>query len=220
MTATIGTKWPQTLEERLALGADELRFPASFEAFVALLEHCEYPVEFQDEHIIAMSIASDPHEKIVANVLYILGALFHKKKEYNRYGSNRHIWLPEFETAYSPDASVVYGEPQIFEYAKGKSANLNPWLLVEVLSNSTRQRDWGEKLLRYKQTSSLRYIIYAEQDIPLVTVFSRAPGETRWKAEDFDQLDQTFEIEGQAVLLADLYENIEFDAGHRTETFE
>jgi len=73
---TVATKFPVTLEDRLELGAGELRFPATLEEFADLLEVCEYPIEFQENEIIVMSIASDPHEQIVANFLYILGTIF------------------------------------------------------------------------------------------------------------------------------------------------
>jgi len=62
-------KYPVTLAERLELGNDEQRFSGSFEDFVQLLEICEYPIEYQAETIIALSIASDQHEQIVANFL-------------------------------------------------------------------------------------------------------------------------------------------------------
>jgi Uma2 family endonuclease len=207
---TVETKYPVTMAERLALGPEEVRLPASFEEFVELLEQCEFSIEYQDESIIFMSIASDPHERIVANFLGILYLLFRKQTDYHRYGSNRHVFIPEFQAAYSPDASVVFGAPQIFEYSKGKSANLNPWLIVEVLSDSTRLKDWGDKLTRYKSIESLQYIIFVEQDKPLVTVFSRVENDTRWQSEDFNRLDLSFDLNGNAVSLSDVYDTIVF----------
>lgn len=205
---TAATKFPVTLEDRLELGAGELRFPATLEEFADLLEVCEYPIEFQENEIIVKSIASDPHEQIVANFLYILGTIFKGNPDFKRYGSNRHVFLPEYPAAYSPDASVIKGRPDIIEYAPGKTANLNPWLLLEVLSDSTRQKDMGEKLPRYKRMASTRYIITVEQSYPLVTVHQRPDGETRWKADDYDDLEQSVELHGKPVLLADIYENV------------
>ncbi len=210
MATTLIGKFPHTLEERLELGPDTVCLPATFEEFVALLDACDYSIEYQDQQIVFMSIASDLHEKIVANLLFVFGALFRKMPQYNRYGSNRHVFVPEFQTAYSPDASIVFGEPDVFTYSKGKTANLNPWLVVEVLSDSTRNRDWGQKLPHYKQIESMRYILLIEQDQSLVTLFSRSLEDNRWKSEDFDQLNQVFLLEGQAVALEDIYENIKF----------
>lgn len=205
---TITEKYPITLKDRLELGLEEQVFEGSLEEFAALAEACEYPLEYEQGKIIAMSIASDIHERIVANLLGVLFLLFKEQKEYIRYGSNRHIYLPEFQCAYSPDASVVKGEPEVFEYAPGKTANVNPWLLVEVLSESTRDKDLGKKLPRYKKIGSLQYILFIEQDAPLVTLHHRMEDPSRWASLDYNRLEQSFQLGGHAVSLADVYGNV------------
>ena len=201
--------YPDTLAERLELGEAEQRFAGSFEDFVQLLEICEYPIEFQEETIIAMSIASDPHEQIVTNFIGELHIIFKGNKDFKRYGSNRHVYLEKARCAYSPDLSIVKGKPDIFEYSKGKTANKNPWLVVEILSDSTRTKDLGEKLPRYKRCKSLQYIIFLEQDNCLVTVYTRIGKSFRWTSTDYNGLDQFFEINGNRIVIADLYENID-----------
>lgn len=208
--AAIKEKYPITLEERMKLGGNIQRYTGTFEEFIQLADICEYPVEFDHGKIIAKNIASDLHEQIVANILGIFFMLFRKKTHLSRYGSNRHIYCESPQKAYSPDASIVKGDPEIFEYAKGKTANKNPWLVVEVLSNSTRKRDWGEKLPSFKQISSLQYILYIEQDFSFVTVFERVENTSRWTSTDYNELDQHFTINGEDFLLADIYENIKF----------
>jgi len=207
MTATT-VKFPITLKERGELGSDPYPFEASMEEFGDLLEVCEYQIEFQNGTIIAMSMASDSHEQLVANLLGVLFLLFKGNSNFKRYGSNRHVFIGEAKVVFSPDASVIKGEPEVVEYAKGKTANKNPWLLAEILSPSTRNRDWGEKLTLYKNIPSLKYLLYIEQDISLVTVFERRDEDGRWSSIDYNTLDQSFTVEGQAVSLADLYENI------------
>lgn len=207
MTATT-VKFPITLKERGELGSDPYPFEASMEEFGDLLEVCEYQIEYQNGTIIAMSIASDSHEQLVANLLGVLFLLFKGNSNFKRYGSNRHVFIAEAKVVFSPDASVVKGEPEVVEYAKGKTANKNPWLLAEILSPSTRNRDWGEKLTLYKNIPSLKYLLYIEQDISLVTVFERRDEDGRWSSIDYNTLAQSFTVEGQAVSLADLYENI------------
>ncbi len=201
-------KYPITLAERLELGSGEVRLPGSFDDFMEMIEVCDYPIEYINNEIIIMSIASDPHEKIVANLLGVFFILFKRMHDYHRYGSNRHVFLPEVPCAYSPDASIVKGQPEIFTYSPGKTANLNPWLVAEVISKSSRGTDLGDKLPDYKTIPSLRYILYFEQDKPLLTLHHRASETSRWTSEDFDSLDQTFEIEGKPILMADVYENV------------
>lgn len=202
------TKYPVTLEERLELGGGEIRFPGGLDDFAGLLEVCEYQIAFRENEIILMSIASDPHEQIVANLIRELGIIFKGHSDYKRYGSNRHVFIKDIPAAYSPDASIVKGHPEVIEYSTGKTANLNPWLVAEVISKSSRSTDLGEKLPDYKTIPSLRYILYFEQDKPLLTLHYRPEGHTRWFSEDFDQLTQSFLVEGHSILLADVYENV------------
>jgi Uma2 family endonuclease len=201
---------PATLAERLQMGPDEQRIPGSYEDFVAWLERCDYPIEYENGNIILMSIASDEHEQIVANLIYALVGQLIGKPEYKRYGSNRHIFIESLAKAYSPDASVVKGTPQPFTYAPGKEAYTNPWLVAEVVSPSSRNRDFGEKLQGYKAIPSLQYLLYIEQGRPFVTLFERIPGTARWRSTDYDALDQSLPLGDFALEMRDVYENLGF----------
>jgi Uma2 family endonuclease len=203
------TKFPVTLEERLELGPGEVRLPGTLEDFGELLRECEFQIEFEEDTIIFMSIASDPHERIVANLLMLLGLAFKGQHQFRTYGSNRHVFFSHigYNRAYSPDASVVLGKPEIVEYQPGLTAHLNPWLVAEVMSHSTRDKDLSRKLPRYKQLPSTRYLLYIEQNEPLVTLHYR-DAESTWHSTDYNRLDSSFQIEGRTISLADIYENV------------
>lgn len=209
MTTVASISLPTTLAERLEWSADTDRIPASFEEFVALIEKAEYPIEYENGEIIIMSIASEEHEKLVANLLGIFFVALKSQREYSRFSSNRHIYIPSLQKAYSPDASVLKGESEEFEYAKGKSSYTNPWLVAEVISPSSRNRDFGEKLQGYKAIPSLAYILYLEQDRPFVTLFERIADSDRWKSTDYNDLEQEFKMGSVTVTMKDLYEKPE-----------
>jgi Uma2 family endonuclease len=190
------------------MGPEAHRIPASYADFVGLLQQADYPLEYEQGEIIVMSIASDAHEQIVANLLGTLFLQLKGQKEFLRYGSNRHVYIGDLAKAYSPDASVVKGVPDIHEYAKGKTANTNPWLVAEVISPSSRNRDFGEKLQGYKALPSLSYILYVEQERPFVTLFERIAGTARWQSKDYDALSQELVFEPLTIKLQDLYDNL------------
>lgn len=196
--------------ETLLPGAEEQRVEGSYDDFTALLKQCDYPIEYENGNIIIMSIASDEHEQIVANLLYALVGQLKGKSGFRRYGSNRHIYIPALSKAYSPDASVVKGDPDVFTYAVGKDAYTNPWLVAEVISPSSRSRDFGEKLHGYKAIPELQYILYIEQERPFVTLFERIESTSRWRSADYDALNQSFFISEFSVAMSDLYENLKF----------
>lgn len=208
MSATVSI--PLSFDERLQLGPGLQRIPASYDTFVEVLQKVEYPLEYEDGSIIIMSIASDHHEQIVANLLGILFVELKHNPLYRRYGSNRHVFLEQQHKAYAPDVSVGYGEPVIHEYAPGKTANTNPWLVAEVISPSSRNRDFGEKLQGYKSIPSLEHMLYLEQERPFVTHFSRLAGTERWISTDYNALDQVLPIGNIKVPMEDLYRNLDY----------
>lgn len=204
------TKFPITLSERLELGAGDIRMPATWEEYVGLLDECEYQIEYEDQHIIAMSIATHPHEAIVMNIGGLLFPILKNHPEMLALGSNRHVFIEEFQADYAPDVSVLKGEAIEYVLRKGLTAYTNPHILFEVLSPSTSKKDWNKKLPRYKKIPSVRQIIYIEQRYPYVSVFDRIGESDRWENADYDRLGQSFPIEGEMVSLADIYRKVVF----------
>jgi Uma2 family endonuclease len=208
----VESKFPVTLEERLEAGAEILRFPASWEEYLDLLDECDFQIEYDNDEIILMSIASDPHEAIVANIIICLGIALNEIQDFHIRGSNRHVFINEYEKDYAPDAHVVKGEPSFHLLRKGLTANTNPWLVVEVLSPSTFERDMKEKLPFYKKIPSLKHIVYIRQESPLVTVMNRVGESVVWETVDYDRLEDAFTIAGQPVTMKDIYNKVLFPA--------
>ncbi len=206
----VEAKYPTTNLERLELGPDIVRYPAPWPEYLDLLKDCEYQIEYDNQEIILMSIASDPHEVIILNLGTRLNLALDDEPDMGVRGSNRHVFIPEFQKDYAPDLHVVKGEPEIHLLRKGLTANLNPWLVVEVLSPSTYVRDMNEKLPAYKKISSLRHIVYVYQDRPLVTIYSRMGNTSVWENTDFDRLEDKFEIAGSSIFLKDIYKKVIF----------
>ena len=207
----VATKiFPVTLTERLDLGNRLVRLPASWEEYLDLLEEAEHTIEYANEEIIFMSIATNPHEAIVINISGILYALFGDNDNFFYASSNRHVFIPEFEADYAPDAHVVRGRPQEHTLRKGLTANLNPAIVFEVLSPSTRDHDLDEKLSRYKRIGSVEQIIYLEQGEPCVMTWQRVGQSNRWENEDFTDMEQEFQVAGEAVMVRDFYKKVLF----------
>ena len=207
---SIATRFPITYAERAELGEALVRFNASWDDYIDLRAAAEYRLEYDDNQIITMSYASDPHETIVINIGALLNQIFFDADEISVKGSNRPIYIPQFKSEFNPDVQVVKGKPQFKALRKGVNANLNPWLVVEVLSKSTRNRDWAEKFPKYKKISSLQHILYVEQDYPFVSVFHRQGNTAVWENIDYDNLEQSLMLENQEIKLAHIYRKILF----------
>jgi len=207
---SVETKFPVTLAERLELGADIVRVSATWEEYLDLLEECDFQIEYDNEQIILMSIASDPHEVITSNIITCLSNGLNDEPDMAVRGSNRHVFIEEFQKDYSPDAHIVKGEPVIYVLRKGLTANTNPWLVVEILSPSTFVRDMKEKLPAYKKIPSLRHILYIHQDRPMVTVYNRVGESAVWETIDYDRIEDAFTVAGQPIYLKDVYKKVVF----------
>ena len=210
---SVETKFPVTFAERLELGADIVRVSATWEEYLDLLEECDFQIEYDNEQIILMSIASDPHEVITSNIITCLSNGLNDEPDMAVRGSNRHVFIEEFQKDYSPDAHIVKGEPVIYVLRKGLTANTNPWLVVEILSPSTFVRDMKEKLPFYKKIPSLRHILYIQQDRPMVTVYNRVGESAVWETIDYDRIEDAFTVAGQPIYLKDVYKKVVFMGG-------
>jgi Uma2 family endonuclease len=112
---------------------------------------------------------------------------------------------------YYPDYTIVCGKPR-FEVLEGVDSLLNPTIIFEILSESTKRLDRAEKWLAYQQLDSLSTYVLVHQDRPLVEVYRRDPATGDWDIVSVDGLESTLSlpaISGE-VMLAQLYANVEF----------
>ena len=166
----------------------------------------EYDIEYINGQIRAqIGMASDKHETIVANLISVLRAAFYNAPDIRVMGSNKVVYIPPCEMAVKPDVLVMKGESQLFPRKGQESGIVNPYLVIEVHSDSTRGEDVGTKLRCYKQLESVEYIIYAEQHIPFVSVYTKQQDNRHWLNEDYDRIDMTVQLGDVTVPMRDIY---------------
>jgi Uma2 family endonuclease len=108
-----------------------------------------------------------------------------------------------------PDGTYTYADGSVFcgEIHLGREhTGLNPTVLVEVCSESTRAYDRGEKLERYKLVPSLRHVVLVEQDAVDVEVWTRREG--GWTREVVVDPRATVRLEhlGIELSVAEIYQ--------------
>ena len=184
------------------------RIPASEEEYFAIAEQLPFKVEYHNSEIITMGLASYFHEIIVANWIFILRSIL--PDEFTVLGSNSGIQIPKVEGGYYlPDVMVVKGEPA---FKPNSSAIItNPYLIVEIHSPNTAQFDSDIKLPEYKQQESLQQIIYVNQDRAQVSSYRRTDQPNTWINQEFFNLEEVMQVEGQEVLIKDIYRKIKFE---------
>ena len=65
-------------------------------------------------------------------------------------GSAKTVYVPDCEMAFNPDALVMKGESLLFPRKRKVAGIINPYILVEIHSDSTEEFDMKKKLPCYK----------------------------------------------------------------------
>jgi Uma2 family endonuclease len=198
-----------TILERLKTEA-VVRIPASEVEYFAVADQLPFKVEYHNSEIITMGLASYWHEVLVMTIGGILQNVFAFSEEYTVLGSNAGVQIPKFEGGYYlPDVMVVKGEPA---FKPNSTAIItNPYLLVEIQSPGTARFDSDIKLPEYKHLESLQQIIYVNQNRARVSSYRRTDQPNTWINQEFFSLEEVMQVEGQEVLIKDIYRKIKFE---------
>lgn len=191
---------------RLAQG-QVIRFKAPEAVYWQLVQQSEYQVHYTGSEIImSMSYESDTHAERALQLSFLLKQAYDAEL-YRLGNSNRPICIPACNHAiYNPDGSVILRAGQQYEYRPGMNAELEPVVVFEILSNSTRRVDFEDKLPCYKQIVGLRYILYVEQQEIRVLVYERESDVATWSESTYTKLDDEFSNNISTIQLASIYD--------------
>jgi Uma2 family endonuclease len=117
-----------------------------------------------------MSRASSSHHIISFNLLTALGNQL-KGKPCRPFGSNLRIHIPENTFYTYPDISVICGALQLTD--EHLDIAINPTLIIEILSKTTRDYDRGSKFTLYREIRSLKEYILVDSLSISVELFSK-----------------------------------------------
>ena len=125
--------------------------------------------EFLDGEILGMAGGSPRHNAISRNVLGSLTRVL-RGGPCQEFGSDQRVATPDGLYTY-PDLSV-FCAPMVLIGGRPSTAT-NPSVLIEILSDSTRDYDRGEKLARYQRMGSVADIVLIEAGFPRVEHWAR-----------------------------------------------
>jgi Uma2 family endonuclease len=160
--------------------------------------------EYYQGEIFAMSGALLPHNIISANTLVNLHQKL-KGKGCRPLGSDMRIHIEENSLFTYPDISVVYGKSQTLN--NDNFNLLNPVVLVEVLSQSTKNFDRGDKFKLYRDIPTLKeYILIDSKNVGIECWRINSNG--YWELEEYKSVDKTLSIPALQVSipLTDIYD--------------
>jgi Uma2 family endonuclease len=165
--------------------------------------------EFAFGEIYAMGGASARHVEIVGNIARELGNQL-RQRPCRVYSTDLRLCVDADRRYTYPDIVVVCGQPRFLD--DELDTLLNPDLIVEVLSESTRNYDRGDKFQQYRGIPSFREYLLVDQAKAHVERYSKQNDGT-WSLWETDSLDNVIHLESIAVTLpvSEIYLKIEFD---------
>jgi Uma2 family endonuclease len=179
------------------------------EEYLALEETSEDKNEYRQGEIIPMVGATTNHNQIAGN-FYRRFPLTINNQDYYTYMETVRLWLSDYSIYTYPDVMVIKGQP--LYQGNSQSNVINPLIIVEVLSNSTKAYDRGDKFKFYRSLPTFQEYILIEQSSYSV--------ERYYKQKD-DQWLVDFVMGENAVLqlvsvdwqisFQDLYQRVNFD---------
>ena len=167
------------------------------------LEKHEY---FKGE-VFAMAGAGARHNIIFSNVFIGLGILL-KGRPCRPYGSDLRIHIPENTLYTYPDISIICGK--ILPSKLDPDTAVQPVVLIEILSPSTKNYDLGAKFNLYREIPTLKEFIAIDSEAIRIEVY-RINNKGLWELEDYRSIENILAIPivGVNLPLKDIYEQTE-----------
>jgi len=169
-------------------------------------ELSEYKSEYFYGEVFAMAGGTPDHNRITINLATLLNRQF-RGRFCEAFASDLRVQAKKNSHYTYPDIAVTCGE---LKFAEGRTDTItNPVVIIEVLSDSTKDYDRGTKFTAYRGIETLKDYILVEQDSVHIEYFSKEDDGT-WRLREYFNLEEIFNIKSiQAALhLKEIYERV------------
>jgi Uma2 family endonuclease len=164
--------------------------------------------EYYNGIITKLPMARGPHNDITVNISAALKyTLKQTGKTYFVRNGQQLVYLPKLNFGLYPDVLVVSETPQYFD--KNEVLLINPLLIVEVLSKSTKKYDRTEKFDEYRTLDSFKEYVLIDQKRCHIEVRYRETPDT-WRYTEVTDMQGSIFLKSLncSILVADIYDNI------------
>ncbi len=179
------------------------------EEYLELEEAAEYKSEYIDGQIIPMAGGSTNHNRISLNLSAALNFAF-RQQDYEAFMGDVRLWILQKRIYTYPDVMIVAGEPEYFN--NRTDTIVNPQVIVEVLSKSTKGYDREDKFEAYRTIDTFQEYLLIDQTRIYVEQYSKT-AKKRWSLCEYDEEDEAISLTSVPfqISLVDLYSKVKFD---------
>ncbi len=166
--------------------------------------------EFINGQIIKMPYAKGPHNIISGNMIAEMkAALKGLEKKYIVFPSDQKIYFPSLDSGVYADALAVCERPTYWD--EEQLLLINPIIVVEVLSKSTKKYDRTGKFDKYKTLESIKDYVLIDPTKCYAEVWHQEK-KGYWHETIITDMDASLPLQSVEVSIPmrDIYDNIEF----------
>ncbi|AFZ47405.1 protein of unknown function DUF820 [Cyanobacterium stanieri PCC 7202] len=178
----------------------------TIDEYLELESQAEVRHEYIDGEILEMAGGTTNHNLVTGNI-YIALRLALKGKNYPVFIENVRLWIAQENIFTYPDVMVIAQNPEY--HGENKTTVTNPIIIIEVLSNSTRDYDLGRKFEYYRSLDSLQEYILIDPEKPLVMSYHRNNTQ-QWSLNIFENINDKLTLNSVPVevTLQEIYEGV------------
>lgn len=179
------------------------------EEYLEIERKAEFKSQYFRGEMFAMAGATREHILISQSVSLQIGLQI-RNRRCELYSSEMRVLVSETGLYTYPDIVVVCDEPKFVDQNTPDTL-LNPTLVMEILSQSTREYDEIGKFEHYRSIDSLQEYVLVDQYRPLIKQYSRSP-DNQWSSVETSSVDEmvTFRSIDCTMLVKDVYHKITF----------
>jgi Uma2 family endonuclease len=188
--------------------AQETRYYSPQE-YLELEVNSEIRHEYINGLIIPMTGGTPNHNQLAGNFYAMLNFAL-KRQPYQVFVTDQRLWIPSRKIHTYPDIMVVKNP---LEYEEGRTDTLvNPVMIAEVLSKSTKGYDRDEKFAAYRTIPSLQEYILIDQYTMHIEQYFKTDN-NQWIFSEFTDGNINLNLASIScqMTLSDIYDKVDFN---------
>ncbi|MEY2911939.1 MAG: hypothetical protein RLZZ184_1248 [Cyanobacteriota bacterium] len=188
--------------------AQETRYYSPQE-YLELEVNSEIRHEYINGLIIPMTGGTPNHNQLALNFSGTLNYLL-KRQPYQVFVTDQRLWIPSRKIHTYPDIMVVKTPLQ---YEEGRTDTLvNPVMIAEVLSKSTKGYDRDEKFAAYRTIPTLQEYILIDQYTMHIEQYFKTDN-NQWIFSEFTDGNINLNLASIScqMILSDIYDKVDFN---------
>lgn len=188
--------------------AQETRY-YSPEEYLELEVNSEIRHEYINGLIIPMTGGTPNHNQLAGNFYAMLNFAL-KRQPYQVFVTDQRLWIPSRKIHTYPDIMVVKTP---LEYEEGRTDTLvNPVMIAEVLSKSTKGYDRDEKFAAYRTIPTLQEYILIDQYTMHIEQYFKTDN-NQWIFSEFTDGNINLNLASIScqMTLSDIYDKVDFN---------